>query len=105
MRFGARILFEDVNATFVSGRRYAITGRNGAGSSRLETAQLWINAATEEYTDMIPAGTIDPAKVSRSALQTAASIAGLMLIAEALVSEVPEAERAAPMPGGDAQMY
>ena len=42
MRFGAQILFEDVNATFVSGRRYAITGPNGAGKSTaiMENARM-----------------------------------------------------------------
>jgi chaperonin GroEL len=63
-------------------------------------ANFGFNAATEEYTDMISAGILDPAKVTRSALQNAASIAGLMLTTEALVSEIPEAEKAAIGPGG-----
>ena len=55
---------------------------------------------------MISAGILDPAKVARSALQNAASIAGLMLTTEALVSEIPEAEKTAPVPGaGGASMY
>ena len=58
------------------------------------------NAEAEEYTDMIAAGIIDPAKVTRSALQNAASIAALMLTTEALVSEIPEAAKAVAMPGG-----
>ncbi|HVF51440.1 MAG TPA: chaperonin GroEL [Pyrinomonadaceae bacterium] len=59
------------------------------------------NAATEEYEDLVKAGVIDPAKVTRSALQNAASIAGLMLTTEALVSELPEDDKGAPaMPGG-----
>jgi len=59
------------------------------------------NAATEEYEDLVKAGVIDPAKVTRSALQNAASIAGLMLTTEALVSELPEDDRGASgMPGG-----
>jgi chaperonin GroEL len=58
------------------------------------------NAATEEYTDMIAAGILDPAKVTRSALQHAASISSLMLTTEALVAEIPEEEKAPPMPGG-----
>jgi chaperonin GroEL len=57
------------------------------------------NAATEEYEDMVKAGVIDPAKVTRTALQNAASIAGLMLTTEAMVSEIPEEDKA-PMPGG-----
>ena len=64
------------------------------------------NAATEEYTDMIAAGILDPAKVTRSALQNAASIAGLMLTTEALISEIPKAQRAAPADdGGGPPMY
>ena len=63
-------------------------------------ANFGFNAATEEYTDMISAGILDPAKVTRSALQNAASIAGLMLTTEALVSEIPESEKAALVPGG-----
>ncbi|HME98966.1 MAG TPA: TCP-1/cpn60 chaperonin family protein, partial [Terriglobia bacterium] len=69
-------------------------------------ANFGFNAATEEYTDMISAGILDPAKVTRSALQNAASIAGLMLTTEALVSEIPEAEKAAiGSGGGEPPMY
>src|SRR5437667_11817630 len=63
-------------------------------------ANFGFNAATEEYTDMIAAGILDPAKVTRSALQNAASIAALMLTTEALISEIPEARKAAAMPAG-----
>src|ERR687883_71569 len=58
------------------------------------------NAQTEEFEDLVKAGVIDPAKVTRTALQNAASIAGLMLTTEAMVSEIPEEEGKAPMPGG-----
>jgi chaperonin GroEL len=58
------------------------------------------NAQTEEYEDLVKAGVIDPAKVTRTALQNAASIAGLMLTTEAMVSEIPEDDKSAPMPGG-----
>ena len=59
------------------------------------------NAATEVYEDLVKAGVIDPAKVTRSALQNAASIAGLMLTTEALVSEIQEDDKGAPaMPSG-----
>ena len=57
------------------------------------------NAQTEEYEDLVKAGVIDPAKVTRTALQNAASIAGLMLTTEAMVAEIPEEDKA-PMPGG-----
>ncbi|MGA1847411.1 chaperonin GroEL [Deferribacter abyssi] len=65
------------------------------------------NAATEEYTDMIKAGVIDPTKVTRSALQNAASVASLMLTTEALITEIPEkkeAPAAAPGMGGGMDM-
>ncbi|HEX6185382.1 MAG TPA: chaperonin GroEL [Pyrinomonadaceae bacterium] len=58
------------------------------------------NAATDKFEDLIEAGVIDPAKVTRSALQNAASIAGLMLTTEALISELPEDDKAPAMPGG-----
>jgi chaperonin GroEL len=57
------------------------------------------NAQTEAFEDLVKAGVIDPAKVTRTALQNAASIAGLMLTTEAMVSEIPEEDKA-PMPGG-----
>ncbi|HPP75432.1 MAG TPA: TCP-1/cpn60 chaperonin family protein, partial [Armatimonadota bacterium] len=66
------------------------------------------NAATSEYVDMVKAGIIDPAKVTRSAVENAASIASLLLTTEALVAEKPEKEKpAAPagMPGGMGGMY
>ena len=62
-----------------------------------------LNAATGEYVNLIEAGIIDPAKVTRSALQNAASIAALFLTTEAVVADKPE--KAAPaMPGGDGGM-
>src|SRR5690242_15626232 len=59
-----------------------------------------LNAANGEYTDMFKAGIIDPAKVTRSALQNAASIAGLFLTTEAVIAEKPEKEKAPAAPGG-----
>jgi chaperonin GroEL len=59
------------------------------------------NAATEVFEDLVKAGVIDPAKVTRTALQNAASIAGLMLTTEAMVSELPDEDKGSPaMPGG-----
>ncbi len=59
------------------------------------------NAQTETYEDLVKAGVIDPAKVTRTALQNAASIAGLMLTTEAMVAEFPEEDKGSPaMPGG-----
>jgi chaperonin GroEL len=58
------------------------------------------NAFSNQYEDLVKAGVLDPTKVVRTALQNAGSIAALMLTTEALVSELPEEKKAAPMPGG-----
>jgi len=58
------------------------------------------NAATEIFEDLVAAGVIDPAKVTRCALQNAASIAGLMLTTEALISELQDDDKPRAMPGG-----
>jgi chaperonin GroEL len=58
------------------------------------------NALTDEYENLVQAGVIDPTKVTRTALQNAASIAGLLLTTEALVVEKKEEKSAAPAPGG-----
>ncbi|MDR0992953.1 MAG: chaperonin GroEL [Verrucomicrobiota bacterium] len=68
--------------------------RNGKGA-------YGYNVASDEYVDMIKAGIIDPTKVTRGALQNAASIAGLLLVTEAMVAEIPQKkDPAPPMPGG-----
>ncbi len=59
----------------------------------------------EQYVDMFKAGIIDPTKVSRSALQNAASVASLLLTTEALVTEIPEKKKAPAMPGGGGGGY
>jgi chaperonin GroEL len=58
------------------------------------------NAVTEKFEDLVAAGVIDPAKVTRCALQNAASIAGLMLTTEALISELQEDDKPRALPGG-----
>ena len=69
---------------------------------RNEKGSKGFDVANEVYVDMFKAGIIDPTKVTRSALQNASSIASLLLTTEALVTEIPEKEGAAPggMPGG-----
>ncbi len=59
-------------------------------------ANFGYNAATNKYEDLVKAGVIDPTKVTRTALQNAASIAGLMLTTEAMVSEIPEKKESSP---------
>lgn len=59
------------------------------------------NARTDKYEDLKSAGVIDPAKVTRIALENAASIAGMVLMTDCAISEKPEKRKAAPMHGGD----
>jgi len=69
-----------------------------------EKQNVGYNAETDEYVDMVASGIIDPTKVSRTALENAAGIAGLLLMTEVLVSDIPEEEKsghgAGGMPGG-----
>jgi chaperonin GroEL len=66
-----------------------------------ENPNFGYNAQTDSYEDLVAAGVIDPTKVTRSALQYAASIAGLMLTTEAMIAEIPEKKSASPGgPGG-----
>jgi chaperonin GroEL len=58
------------------------------------------NVATDKYEDLVKAGVVDPTKVTRSALQNAASISGLLLTTEAIVTEMPEMEKGGGMPPG-----
>ncbi len=59
-----------------------------------------LNIATGEYVDLVKAGVVDPTKVTRSALQNASSISALLLTTEALITEIPEKDKPAPMPQG-----
>jgi chaperonin GroEL len=74
---------------------------------RSNEANFGFNAETEEYEDLVAAGVIDPTKVTRTALQNAASIAALLLTTEAVVSEIKEETKAPAMPpgGGMGDMY
>jgi chaperonin GroEL len=67
--------------------------------------QEGFNAQTETYENLVQAAVIDPTKVVRSALQNAASIASLLLTTEAVITQIPEKNRDAAMPGGGAGMY
>jgi chaperonin GroEL len=67
------------------------------------------NVATGEYQDLVKAGVVDPAKVTRTALQNAASVAGLLLTTECMITEIPEKKEAAGggghPPGGGGMDY
>ena len=77
---------------------------------KTEKENIGYDINQDEYVDMLKSGVIDPTKVTRTALQNAASIAGLLLTTEALVTDLPEKDKAAPampggMPGGMGGMY
>ncbi len=75
---------------------------------KAESGNTGFNAATGEYTDLVANGIIDPTKVSRTALQNAASVSGLLLTTEAMVAELPKKEEkmaGGPAPGGMPDMY
>jgi chaperonin GroEL len=72
--------------------------------SETQNLRLGFNAATGEYVDMVEAGIVDPAKVTRSALQNAASIGSLILTTEAVVAEKPEKKETTPAPAGGGDM-
>ena len=67
-------------------------------------ANYGYNAASDTYEDLVKAGVIDPTKVVRSALQNSSSIASLLLTTEAMVADIPEEKKDAPMPGGPGGM-
>mgnify|MGYP006145353817 CR=1 FL=1 len=94
-----------------AGAVYVLVGPNGAGKSttmKLLTGYLapsegeariaGYNVATDKFEDLVKAGVVDPKKVTRSALQNAASIAGLLLTTECMITEIPEKNKA---PAGD----
>ncbi|MDQ6989707.1 MAG: chaperonin GroEL [Mariprofundaceae bacterium] len=84
--------------------RQIVTNGGGEASvvvneiAKADDANFGYNAGTEEYGDLVKMGVIDPTKVTRTALQHAASIAGLLITTEAMVADVPEPAGAAPAP-------
>ena len=79
-------------------------GQNGAVvAERVKEKDFNVgyDAASGQFTDMLQAGIVDPAKVTRSGLQNAASIAGMILTTECIVVDKPEKEKSAPGGGGD----
>ena len=98
---GANIVRQAVNAPLKQiAENAGLEGGVVAEKVKELPAGQGLNAATGEYVDMIKAGIIDPAKVTRSALQNASSIAALFLTTEAVVADKPEKDAPA-MPGGD----
>ena len=78
-----------------------VDGAIVAQRAKTEKEGIGFNAATMEWTDMVKAGIIDPMKVTRSALQNAASIASLLLTTECAITDVPEKDKAPAGPGPD----
>ncbi len=70
-----------------------------------EKTGVGFDAVTEEYVDLVKAGIVDPVKVTRSALQNAASIASMLLTTEALVADIPKEEKTPPYPPGGGMDY
>lgn len=101
-RTGARIIAKALSAPL----RQIVENAGLEGAIVLQqveklTENQGYNALTEEYVDMIKAGILDPTKVTRCALENAASVAAMLLTTEAIIVEVPEEKNAAPaMPGG-----
>jgi len=109
-KIGARIVIRALEEP----TRQIVSNAGGEGSVvinelKSKGANFGYNANTEKIEDMLKAGIIDPTKVTKNALQNAASVAGLMLTTEALVSEIKEKEKpaggGAGMPGGMGGMY
>jgi chaperonin GroEL len=98
-RIGARILLRSIEEPARQIAQNA--GKDGSVivSKVLDAAQeIGYDALNDQYVDMFAAGIVDPAKVTRSALQNAASISGLLLTTEALIVEIPEKEKASSAP-------
>jgi chaperonin GroEL len=81
-----------------AGKEGAIVIEEVRRRSKNDKFEVGYNVLTDEYVSMIEAGILDPAKVTRSAIENAASIAGMILTTEALITDIPEPP--APMPGG-----
>ncbi len=104
MQYGIDILIKSLEAPL----KQIVSNAGEEGSAICERIKqskeenYGFNAMTGEFTDMLKAGIVDPAKVVRSALQNAASISGLLLTTEALITDIPEEKSAAPAmpPGG-----
>ncbi|MEW6228953.1 MAG: TCP-1/cpn60 chaperonin family protein, partial [Bacillota bacterium] len=71
----------------------------------MEKPGIGFDAVTEEYVDLVKAGIVDPVKVTRSALQNAASIASMLLTTEAVVADIPKEEKTPPYPPGGGMDY
>jgi len=100
-KIGAEIIARSIEAPLRQiASNAGIEGAVAIERVKKESGSVGLNAATNEYVDLIAAGVVDPTKVTRSALQNAASIAALMLTTECLVADKPEPKAAAPAAPG-----
>jgi chaperonin GroEL len=98
---GARTVYESLSAPVRNiADNAGLEGAVVVQRIETETGSIGLNAATGEFTDLLKAGILDPAKVTRAALQNAASIAALVLTTECLVADKPEKNGGAPAGGG-----
>ncbi|HYO94299.1 MAG TPA: TCP-1/cpn60 chaperonin family protein, partial [Polyangiaceae bacterium] len=100
-QFGVKIIYRSVEEPL----RQIVANAGEEGSIVVQkvregTGNFGFNAATGKYGDLVAEGVIDPVKVVRSALQNAASVAGLMLTTEALVAERPKEDKGQAQGGG-----
>ena len=99
---GARTVYQALEApTRLIADNAGLEGGVSVRQVEAEEGSIGLNAATGDLEDLVKAGIIDPAKVTRAALQNAASIAGLVLTTESLVADKPEPPAPAPAGGGD----
>ncbi len=99
---GARTVYKALEApTRLIADNAGLEGAVTVRQVEAEEGPIGINAETGDFEDLVKAGVIDPAKVTRAALQNAASIAGLVLTTESLVADKPEPPSPAPAGGGD----
>ena len=107
-RYPSRPDFKALNGfslSVASGEAVALVGPSGAGKSTVFQLMLrFFDAQAGEYGNLVSKGVIDPTKVVRSAIQGAASVAGLLITTEAMVAELPQKKSAGGMPGGGGGM-
>ncbi len=100
-RLGAEIITQSLRKlTYQIAKNAGISGEVVVERVLNEKDNIGFNAAVGQYVDMFEAGIVDPTKVSRTSLQNAASIAGQILLTDAVIVDIPEADAAAGMPAG-----
>ena len=94
---GEVLAFDDSKQAIVGIENAGVEGSVIINQLKNEQPGIGYNAAEDKFEDMVAAGIVDPTKVTRSALQNAASVSALLLTTEAVVADKPEPKEAAPM--------